>query len=541
MPSASEYPDMFNDVFGPVMQPGSSSHLAGPCRITFLANCLLDDDPTEIKITLDEGGSMAGSFGVMAEDNAMLAGAMGILPDDPRVFDAASIAKERGIPFSFHFMPLKESDHPNAIKIEMTGKSGKRISLVGDSLGSGMIETRMIDGFPLCFRGDGWLLLVFGNDGELSEDDLSNIRRLLGEITSEGRVKGENQDLYFFKTPAIIKTHSLRETFPSLRVECLKALVPSPEKAGRNQPLFRTMHEWQSIADNQGRPLWEIAIEYQMLSSGQSHEEVFENMTHIARLMYRQTHAAIEECVMEEIPPYKYDYASRWKRFKHSEQCLTSDVTARIVELAYGACSCIIGVPTVPGPMGGGGGYIFAALRAVQEKKKLNDKEVVKALFVAGGIAAIAMMKTEPTGEQLGCWGECGTCGAMASAALVSMAGGTAEQIEAAASLMIQSCLGVACDPIPGGAGQPCRTRIMTACCMAPVFADMAMAGHNPLLSLDEAFDALDRVGRSLPPDLLCNSKGGCATAPSAQERAKMYKAWVEFSIRNNQARPPVF
>ena len=34
------YPESFNDVFGPVMQPGSSSHTAGPCRLGYwLAAC----------------------------------------------------------------------------------------------------------------------------------------------------------------------------------------------------------------------------------------------------------------------------------------------------------------------------------------------------------------------------------------------------------------------------------------------------------------------------------------------------------------------
>ena len=80
------YPEFFNDVFGPVMQPGSSSHMAGPCRMGRLAADLLGEPPASIHITLDAHGSFAGTFGIMAEDRAMVAGVLGMLPDDLRLF-----------------------------------------------------------------------------------------------------------------------------------------------------------------------------------------------------------------------------------------------------------------------------------------------------------------------------------------------------------------------------------------------------------------------------------------------------------------------
>ena len=50
------YPDFFNDVFGPEMQPGSSSHTAGPLRLGNLANQLLGGRLKSIEIELDEKG-----------------------------------------------------------------------------------------------------------------------------------------------------------------------------------------------------------------------------------------------------------------------------------------------------------------------------------------------------------------------------------------------------------------------------------------------------------------------------------------------------
>jgi L-serine dehydratase len=119
------YPDFFNDVFGPVMQPGSSSHTAGPCRLGFLAHSLLGEDPRRLRVILDSKGSFAGTFGIMGEDSGMLAGAMGMLPDDVRLFDARDIAADAGVDYVFDFTSIAESDHPNAVKFELTGEGGE--------------------------------------------------------------------------------------------------------------------------------------------------------------------------------------------------------------------------------------------------------------------------------------------------------------------------------------------------------------------------------------------------------------------------------
>ena len=42
------YPEFYNDVFGPIMQPGSSSHMAAPCRAGYLCNSILGEEVAEI-------------------------------------------------------------------------------------------------------------------------------------------------------------------------------------------------------------------------------------------------------------------------------------------------------------------------------------------------------------------------------------------------------------------------------------------------------------------------------------------------------------
>ena len=260
-------------------------------------------------------------------------------------------------------------------------------------------------------------------------------------------------------------------------------------------------------------------------------------MRELAALMRRQTRAVYEEDVEVVETEFRPDFARRWLRHAETGARVTDGVTARTVRYAYGAGAGIPGVETVPGPMGGGAGYIHAALSAVTEARNLSDDDLLRGLFVAAGVGAIAYTRTEPTGEVTGCTGEAGICGAMAAAAIVEAVGGPPGAVEDAASLALQAFMGLPCDPMPGGLSQPCRSRVMAATCMAHVFADLALAGHAAVLPLHEALDVADRIGRALPPELLCTSAGGCCVAPAAQTRRVAYHRWFEES--RPEERPP--
>ena len=181
------YPDFFNDVFGPVMQPGSSSHTAAPCRLGRLAGDLLGEPVARLRVLLDERGSFAGTFGVMAEDRAMVAGVLGLGPDDVGLFRAFELAAAAGVEVDFEFTRLDESDHPNTVKFVLTGRSGRAATLVGISTGGGMVETVALDGFPLRTIGDDFVLLLF-EPGEASGASLGD--RLAGRAERPGLDRG---------------------------------------------------------------------------------------------------------------------------------------------------------------------------------------------------------------------------------------------------------------------------------------------------------------------------------------------------------------
>ena len=330
---------------------------------------------------------------------------------------------------------------------------------------------------------------------------------------------------------------TLDSVLPGVRLALLEPLLPVVTQPDRKPQLFDTMTAWREIAEQRGLALWEVAVLYEMDASGWPRHWIVDRMCMLASLMHRQTRAAYEPGASIPVSPFKPDFASRWARHAASPRRLTDDLTAQTVKWAYGAGAGIPGVQTVPGPMGGGGGYIYAALSAVKDARGLNDDDLLRGLFVAAGVGVIAFTVSEPTGEVIGCTGEAGVCGAMAAAGIAEMVGGTPQEVEDAASLTLQAFTGMPCDPMPGGLCMPCRSRVLAATCMAHVFADLALAGHAAVLPLHEALEVADTVGRGLPPELLCTAEGGACTAPAAQRYRAEYRRWFDES--RPEDRPP--
>ena len=522
------YPDFFNDVFGPIMQPGSSSHTAAPCRLGYMANCLLGEKPVHVEVILDPQGSFAGTFGLMNEDLGMLSGAMGFLPNDIRIFEAKEIAQKNNIKYKFTIKEMKESNHINAMKFVLTGESGKVITLVGDSTGGGMVETKIVNGFPLRLKGDTYAVLLFDYNRELTESDLSKIMDILdGEIVEKGEVLAEGKGcLFYYQTPSPPNAGDIQGYLPDYQVEVIAPILPVITTKNKKKQLFDSMTRWREICSENNESLSEVAIRYEMDSSGWSREQIVEYFKMIVKKMHRQTHAVYEEDVKVLETPFSGLHHEAWAKYREKGKVMAGPVIGEALTWAWGASASLPGVEIVPGPMGTGGGYLYSALFAVKESHGFSDDDLLRAIIVAAGVGALAYTRTSPTGESIGCTGEAGICATMAAAAITEMAGGTPEQVENAASLTLQSFMGIPCDPIPGGFGQPCRSRVVSAVCMSIVFADLALSGRTAVLPLHDILDAADSVGRNLTSDLLCTSKGGCCATPSARELTAQFKKW---------------
>ena len=145
------------DIVGPVMVGPSSSHTAGAVRIGFVARKLLGEEVKKAEILLY--GSFLATGKGHGTDRALIAGLLGMQPDDERVpfsFEEAQIA---GMEFLFGEANLKEA-HPNSVVLLLTGESGKEIEIIGASLGGGRMKICKIDGYEANFCAEYPTLIV---------------------------------------------------------------------------------------------------------------------------------------------------------------------------------------------------------------------------------------------------------------------------------------------------------------------------------------------------------------------------------------------
>lgn len=150
------------DILGPVMVGPSSSHTAGAVRIGRMARRLLGENtPRLAQITLS--GSFAATGHGHGTDRALIAGLLGMQPDDERIAVSFSIAQEEGMGFVFSHENLP-GEHPNTARLELTAHSGKTLSMTASSLGGGRIMVVEMNGLRVSFSGDLPTLIVQNRD-----------------------------------------------------------------------------------------------------------------------------------------------------------------------------------------------------------------------------------------------------------------------------------------------------------------------------------------------------------------------------------------
>ena len=124
-------------------------------------------------------------------------------------------------------------------------------------------------------------------------------------------------------------------------------------------------------------------------------------------------------------------------------------------------------------------------------------------------------------GAQGGCQAECGAAAAMGSAALAFLQGGTPAMSAHAAAMTFKSVLGLACDPVGGLVECPCIKRNGILVANGTLCADMALAGIESVIPLDEVIGSMGQIGRMMAPALRETSQGGLAVTPTAVELMK--------------------
>ncbi len=148
------------DVIGPVMVGPSSSHTAGACRLALLARHTLACTPTRARFVLH--GSFAKTARGHGTDLALVAGALGAAPDDPRIPNAFAEAARADLAYAFETADLGDV-HPNSVRVTLGGTvdgAERTVTLLGSSLGGGLVRVFELDGFRIEFSGSTSTLLV---------------------------------------------------------------------------------------------------------------------------------------------------------------------------------------------------------------------------------------------------------------------------------------------------------------------------------------------------------------------------------------------
>ncbi len=160
------------DMIGPVMIGPSSSHTAGVVRIGKVAYKILCGTADIAKITFYN--SFARTFEGHGSDRAILAGLMGFSTDDKRIKNSYDFTEKNGLVYEFKSIGNANTLHPNTIKLELS-KGDKKVSIVGESRGGGIISIVEVNGFSANFTASLHTLIVEANDQKGSIASISDV------------------------------------------------------------------------------------------------------------------------------------------------------------------------------------------------------------------------------------------------------------------------------------------------------------------------------------------------------------------------------
>ena len=203
------------------------------------------------------------------------------------------------------------------------------------------------------------------------------------------------------------------------------------------------------------RSLAELAVIYEVARSGFSRSDVIDRMRSLVRLLRRSVESGLSGTEYEDrVLGFQ---SGAFQEAMRQDRLLDGGMLNRIVLMttALMEVKSSMGV-IVAAPTAGACAAFPAACLATGETLRLSDDEIAEAMLAGGLIGVFIAKHWSFAAEVGGCQAEGGSAAAMAAAAMVTMAGGTRDQSVAAASMALQSMLGLICDPVAGRVEVPC-------------------------------------------------------------------------------------
>jgi L-serine dehydratase len=505
---------IFNDVIGPVMRGPSSSHCAAALRIGRLARDLMGGPIQDVRVEFDRQGSLATTHESQGSDMGLFGGLLGWDAADERLPESAEAIQRSGVRVRIAIVDSHDP-HPNTYRLTLHNAQEQH-SLVGISTGGGMVEITAIDAFAVSIAGDYFETLLW-----VPENAHRIVARLAGlvqadEIFVHQSAAGQLVEVKAqqFLSDAAITT--LGEVAPVRRIRRLSPVLPVLSRKGITLP-FKTCREMLRHDADGNTPLWKLAVAYERSRSNLGEEAIIAKMVEIVRIVRR--------AVAEGIAGTHYgDRVLGWqsgvlKVRMDAGQLLGGSALNRIVLYvsALMEVKSSMGI-IVAAPTAGACAALPGACIAMADEMNLSDEVAARALLAGGMIGTFIAGQWTFAAEVGGCQAECGAAASMAAAALVTLAEGTLGQAVAAASMALQNMLGLICDPVANRVEVPCLGKNVMAASNALVCANMAMAGYDPVVPLDEVIETAKRVGESMPCALRCTALGGLSVTDTSRE-----------------------
>ncbi len=499
---------IFNDVIGPVMRGPSSSHCAAALRIGRLARDLMDGDLTDVLVEFDREGSLPTTHESQGSDMGLFGGLLGWDADDERLPDSAQALADAGIALRIETVDVGDP-HPNTYRLTLRN-AHEQHALIAISTGGGMMEVLSIDGVALGMDG-GYAETLIWSDASAR----AAVERLAPRLGADEVLvhDAEGGLLVQVKAAAFVADDVLAELRPT-RVRRLGRVLPVPSQRSVRLP-FTGSEELLAFDGDRHTPLWRLAVEYERARSGFDEDEVVAKMVEIVGILRRSIDQGIAGTHYED--RVLGHQSGRFLEMMEAGRLLDGGALNRIVlyVTALMEVKSAMGV-IVAAPTAGACAALPGAVIAMAESMDRSEEDMARAMLAAGLVGAIFTTRWTFAAEVGGCQAEGGAAACMAGAALVTLAGGTRDQALAAASMALQSMLGLICDPIANRVEAPCLGKNVMAAANALSCANMALAGFDPLIPLDEVVDAAKAVAERMPREHRCTSLGGLAVTPTS-------------------------
>ena len=205
--------------------------------------------------------------------------------------------------------------------------------------------------------------------------------------------------------------------------------------------------------------------------------------------------------------------------YRETGDTLCGDFMAKVMSNALKmGCNNACMKRIVAAPTAGACGVMPAVLVTYYGEYDVPEEKMIEALYVAAGIGQIIANRAYLAGASGGCQAEVGSGSGMAASAICHVKGGSTDQIGHACAMALKNLMGLVCDPVGGLVEVPCVKRNVGGAFNAIAAADMALAGIESQIPVDQVIDAMKEVGDKMDVSLRETGFGGVAGSMKAAE-----------------------